>query len=93
MATVNYRGGSTPRGFGSVASGTPLNVGMVDPVRTHGAVELGHAVVFADESGRRIKDGGAMITSETFADIPDGVPVNAKELTELVVAMRDKLKG
>lgn len=82
MATVNYRGGSTPR-----------NLGNIDPVRTHGNVEKGNAVVFADESGRRIKDGGAMITSDKFADLPDDVPANPNELVDRVMAIQAALKG
>jgi len=75
---INYRGTSVAR-----------NLGMVAPVRTYGSVTAGNAAVFADATGRRIKDGGTPVRQQDFAAVAD-LPEDPT-LDEVVLALRSTL--
>ena len=75
---INYRGTNVAR-----------NLGMVAPVRTYGSVTAGNAAVFADATGRRIKDGGTPVRQQDFAAVAD-LPEDPT-LDEVVLALRSTL--
>lgn len=75
---INYRGTSVAR-----------NLGMVAPVRTYGSVTAGNAAVFADATGRRIKDGGTAVRQQDFAAVAD-LPADPT-LDDVIASLRSAL--